>query len=119
MEAGQSYATVSLDTPMLSREDSTSGVTVAETLITGVTEEANRGLDPLVETENIKRALEMLPKRERQIIHMRFFQNLQQMDIAKKLGISQVHVSRIMIAGLAKVKRMLNREAKEDHVEGY
>lgn len=114
MEAGQSYNTISLDKPIMT-EDGGSYTTVAETLLSSNTEK-NNGLDPLVEVENIRRAMATLPKREKEVIRLRFFQNLQQMDIAKELKISQVHVSRILALALRKIKRLLTREDKEDKI---
>ncbi len=115
MEAGQAYNTLSLDKPMVSDEGA-SYTTVAESLLASVAEN-NTGLDPLVDLENVRRAMDRLPVREKEVIDMRFFKNLQQMDIAKQLKISQVHVSRILASGLAKIKRLLLREEKEDNVQ--
>jgi RNA polymerase sporulation-specific sigma factor len=43
----------------------------------------------------LEELLGRLPPRERQLIHMRYYLNMTQTDIAKKLGISQVQVSRM------------------------
>jgi RNA polymerase sigma-B factor len=38
----------------------------------------------------------MLPEREREILHLRFFGGMTQREIADKVGISQMHVSRLI-----------------------
>ena len=41
-------------------------------------------------------AMAALPERERLILHMRFVKDMTQSEIAKKVGISQMHVSRLI-----------------------
>lgn len=48
-------------------------------------------------------ALRSLPARERQIVYLRYFEDLPQHDIADRVGISQVHVSRILRRTLAQL----------------
>lgn len=113
MEASQSYLPVSLDRPAYSSGYSSG--TVAETLLSNLSKHADgERMENLVDVENIRRALKSLPSKEREVIQLRFFENLQQMEIAKKLKISQVHVSRMLSSGLGKIKRLLHREDKED-----
>src|SRR5207248_9964182 len=45
-----------------------------------------------------------LPAREQMILHLRFFEGLTQSEIAGRLGISQVHVSRLLARSLAKLR---------------
>ena len=56
---------------------------------------------------DVKSAIEKLDSRERIIVTMRFFMDKTQTDIAKKLGISQVQVSRLEKKILEKLKRLL------------
>jgi len=46
--------------------------------------------------ESLKPLLEKLDDREKRILQLRFFENLSQSQIATELGISQMHVSRIL-----------------------
>jgi RNA polymerase sigma-B factor len=46
-------------------------------------------------------ALQQLPARERRILYLRFFRGLTQTQIAEELGISQMHVSRLLSRTLA------------------
>ena len=45
-----------------------------------------------------------LPTRERQIIHLRFNEELTQAEIAERVGVSQMHVSRLLSASLQKLR---------------
>jgi RNA polymerase sigma-B factor len=40
--------------------------------------------------------IQRLPPRERTILHLRFFEGLTQSEIAERIGISQMHVSRLI-----------------------
>jgi RNA polymerase sigma-B factor len=51
-----------------------------------------------------------LPERERRILFLRFYRGLTQSEIADRLGISQMHVSRLLNRTLMRL-----REALEDH----
>ena len=48
--------------------------------------------------------LRVLDERERNIIHLRFFEGLTQSQIAQQVGISQMHVSRLIRRSLDKVR---------------
>lgn len=52
-------------------------------------------------------AMKALSERERTIVEMRFYDDLTQQQIAKRLGISQMHVSRLLRRALAKMKAYL------------
>ena len=48
--------------------------------------------------------LEQLDRRERLILHLRFFEGLTQSEIATRLGISQMHVSRLLARSVAQLR---------------
>ena len=54
--------------------------------------------------ESIKPLLDSLPARERRILMLRFFGNLTQSQIAARIGISQMHVSRLIRRSLERVR---------------
>lgn len=56
----------------------------------------------------LKDVLCQLPLRLKQIILMRFFQDITQMEVAAKLGISQVQVSRLERRALKEIRQLLN-----------
>ena len=45
-----------------------------------------------------------LPPRERRILYLRFFRDMTQTEIAEDIGISQMHVSRLLTQTLAKLR---------------
>jgi RNA polymerase sigma-B factor len=64
----------------------------------------------LMNAENrmaLRPLLAALPERERTVIVLRFFHNMTQSEIATRLGISQMHVSRLLARTLAQLRRGL------------
>jgi RNA polymerase sigma-B factor len=53
--------------------------------------------------------IQRLPSRERAILHMRFFEGLTQSEIAERVGISQMHVSRLIRDSLNRMRRELEQ----------
>jgi RNA polymerase sigma-B factor len=45
-----------------------------------------------------------LPERQRTVLLLRFFENMTQTQIAERLGISQMHVSRLLARSLAALR---------------
>ena len=90
MEAGAAYDTTSLDRPRRSGEDEESG-TIADSV-----GEAEDGYSLVEDRATIGRGLQSLPQRERTILYLRFAQGLTQAEIAERIGISQMHVSRLI-----------------------
>ena len=52
----------------------------------------------------------VLDERERQILHLRFFEGLTQSQIAQQVGISQMHVSRLIRRSLEKIREEIAAE---------
>ena len=97
LESGRAYSTLSLST--------------------GGTSEDGEDLDPLESLGQIERQYEVsedravlapgfkvLDARERTILHLRFFEGLTQSQIAQQVGISQMHVSRLIRRALEKIR---------------
>ena len=57
---------------------------------------------------SLEPALAALPDRERQILRMRFEDGLTQTEIAEKVGISQMHVSRLIRRSLERMRTQLS-----------
>ena len=53
--------------------------------------------------------LRVLDDRERRILHLRFFEGLTQSQIAQQVGISQMHVSRLIRRSLEKIREEIGR----------
>jgi len=94
LDALQAYTTDSLDAPT---GDATS--TAAES-IGG----EDRNFEVSDEWLSIAPALRDLPERERKILYLRFFEGRTQTEIADELGISQMHVSRLVSQSLEKLR---------------
>jgi RNA polymerase sigma-B factor len=58
----------------------------------------------------VARAAQALDCRERQIVLLRFFLDRTQEEVARTLGLSQAHVSRLLDEALAKMRRRLERD---------
>ena len=54
--------------------------------------------------------MDALPERERKIVLLRFYGNMTQTESAKRTGISQMHVSRLLSMTLAQLRRHLTAE---------
>jgi RNA polymerase sigma-B factor len=98
MEAGSLYRLSSIDAGRADGESSPSGVA------------ANLGAaDPNVDSVETRVAvselLSLLPEREKQIVYLRFFEGLTQSEIAERVGVSQMHVSRLLVKSLELLSR--------------
>jgi RNA polymerase sigma-B factor len=105
LESGRAYSSVSLSTGGGSDEDGE--------------------LDPLESLGSIEHEYEVsedravlapgfkvLDERERKILHLRFFSGLTQSQIAEEIGISQMHVSRLIRRSLEKIREEIAEESE-------
>jgi RNA polymerase sigma-B factor len=58
--------------------------------------------------ESIKPLIEQLPSREKRILMLRFFRGMTQSQIADEIGVSQMHVSRLLNRTLAQLRTSLS-----------
>ena len=56
------------------------------------------------DAETVKKLLDSLPEQERIVVKMRFFDGMSQSEIASKVGVSQMQVSRLLSRSLAKLR---------------
>ncbi|MEU1125260.1 SigB/SigF/SigG family RNA polymerase sigma factor [Streptomyces sp. NPDC005899] len=66
--------------------------------------------DLVVDRESVRPGLRRLPERERRVLYLRFFVGITQSAIAAELGISQMHVSRLISASCRSVREGVLRE---------
>ncbi len=97
LESGQAYSTVSLSAP--AGEGEGGELDPLESL--GELEHEYEVSEDRVVLEP---GLDVLDERERRIIHLRFWNGLTQSQIAAQVGISQMHVSRLIRGALEKVR---------------
>ena len=96
LEAAVAYEPVSLDTsPGAEEEDESWGASVGH---------EDPGYELVEHTATLAPAMRELPQRERIILHMRFVEDMTQSQIADKIGISQMHVSRLIRQSLARLR---------------
>jgi RNA polymerase sigma-B factor len=68
------------------------------------------GLDAVEYRETLGPMLAQLPQREQKILSLRFYGNQTQAEIADQLGISQMHVSRLLTRTLGRLREDLLRQ---------
>lgn len=96
MESGNAYSTLSLDATD-DREDA--GGSMLDAL--GIDDP---NLEHIEVRESIKPMLDQLDPREKRILVLRFFKNMTQTQIAEEVGISQMHVSRLLTRTLDQMR---------------
>ncbi len=104
LEIAQAYNFASLDAPIES-DDGGGKTTFADQL--GGEDE---NLENLEYRASLAPEMEKLPERERNILYLRFYKGLTQSEIADRLGISQMHVSRLLNRTLIKLRDALETE---------
>jgi len=104
MELGELYQLPSLDRDM-GDDSEDSGGALAD-YVGRVDAEVER----FERRARLAQALGALPERERSIVELRFFRNLSQTEVARRLNISQMHVSRLQQKALRKLREMLREQ---------
>jgi RNA polymerase sigma-B factor len=101
MEAATAYDSVSLEAPRSNGDGNGDGDA-------GEVVDRLGGEDPGYElaeySATIAPQLRALPERDRRVLHMRFVEDLTQSEIAERIGVSQMHVSRLIRKALEQVR---------------
>ena len=100
IESSNAYSTLSLDAADDGGENG--GVSMLDLI--GVDDD---DLEHIEIRESIKPLLEALPAREKRILLLRFFRNKTQSEIADEIGVSQMHVSRLLSRTLDQLRASL------------
>ncbi len=104
LEAAQSYSTLSLDGA--GNDPGGDSPALVDTLGTD-----DSALAHVEYRETLRPLLAALPDRERQIVLLRFFHNKTQSQIADEVGVSQMHVSRLLAKSLATLRDAMGADA--------
>ncbi|WP_260729313.1 RNA polymerase sigma factor SigF [Dactylosporangium roseum] len=104
LDCGQAYRALSLDAPVGDAGDS--GANGLGDLLGG----EDPDMRNVENREALRPLLAKLPEREQKIIAMRFHGNLTQSQIAAELGISQMHVSRLLAGALRSLRAQLSKD---------
>jgi RNA polymerase sigma-B factor len=99
--ASSAYATLSSDAP-IGGADSDDGRSVINTI-----GDLDANLDKVLDVATVRPLLNALPEREQTVLQLRFFENMTQSQIAARLGISQMHVSRLLARSLDRLRQQV------------
>jgi RNA polymerase sigma-B factor len=102
LEAGAAYRATSLNAGL--------GAEEGEEIVPGEDDDTLEDTNVRVIVQD---ALNTLPERERRVVYLRFYLGLTQSEIAEEIGVSQVHVSRILRATLNQLGDELGDEGAE------
>ena len=102
-QADLAFSTYSLDAPLSDRGD--------PALLADVLGDDDPAVAHTIDMESVSTHWEELPEREQRILVMRFYGNLTQTEIGDRLGISQMHVSRLLARALAHLRSKLLESA--------
>jgi RNA polymerase sigma-B factor len=102
IESSHAYATLSLDASD-DNDDSPPAILAGLGIV-----DAN--LEHVEVRESLKPLLEGLGEREKRILLLRFFKNMTQSQIAEEIGVSQMHVSRLLTRTLAQLRTSLEAD---------
>lgn len=108
LEAGNAYRSASLDELLTDTDEIPLGDAIGEN---------DSELAEVENREAIRPLLGELDERERRILVMRFFRSMTQTQIAEQIGISQMHVSRLLSRTLAWLRDRLETEAPDEPAE--
>ena len=106
LQTSEAYSTRSLSQP-LGRE--TDDETMQDVL--GIDDQ---GFSEVEDSYLVEAGLSALDERERRIVELRFFEGLTQSEIAAQVGISQMHVSRLLRRALHLMRGRLEESIGED-----
>ena len=105
-ELGRAYSTFSLDAELSSSDQRAKPRSLAERV--GL---ADIGIASVENVTSLKQACEALDPTERLVIYLRFYEELPQTEIARRLNVSQMNVSRVQRRAIRKIRGALFDEA--------
>lgn len=106
MEMGRSYQALSVDRSI---EADTEGGTITLLDIVGNVDD---GFEKVNQKMVLEKILHVLTEREKEIIQYTYLENMSQKDVGDRLGISQMHVSRLQRRAITKLQNAINDEPK-------
>ena len=104
LDLTHAYQPVSLDAPVSGQEDATD--------LGNLLGERDPAMESMDDRVTLATLLPHLPEREQRILHMRFSGNMTQSQIAAEIGISQMHVSRLLAQTLAWLREAMSEDAE-------
>ncbi len=104
LQVAEAYGTVSLDAPLADEEDASQLDAIGD-------EDQRLGL--VDDQTTIFAAAKHLPQREREILYLRFGEDLTQSEIAERVGVSQMQVSRLLRRSLQRLRQLTGGEPRQ------
>ncbi len=101
MQALQAMGSVSLDAPRVGGDSTGDDGSLADTIGS-----EDPGFELVELGADVNAALKLLEPGQREILRMRFFEELTQSQIAERIGVSQMQVSRLLKQGLAQLRQL-------------
>ena len=96
-EAAGAYRAVSLDIPRDDNDDSGEGIGATFGI-------EDRGFEEAEDAATVERLMRVLSDRERDVLRLRFAEDLTQAEIGERVGVSQMHVSRIIRQAIVRLR---------------
>lgn len=107
IEAWQSSAVMSLDAPAFSGNANTPSDGSAATMMDHL---GSNDIElAMLNRVTLRQAMTHLPRREQRIVFLRFYRGLSQAEIATRLNLSQMHISRLLNQALAKLREVIGQ----------
>ncbi len=103
MEAGAAFRTLSLDAPTNGDQGSSVGMHASLPA-----SDADAAFDDVIAKQTVQRLLPLLSRRSRQIVELRFYEERSQTEIAEIMGMSQMHVSRLLQQAFDQLSKLLS-----------
>nr|WP_268932310.1 SigB/SigF/SigG family RNA polymerase sigma factor [Mycolicibacterium hodleri] len=100
MLAAEAYRVHSIDAPVSSGDS-------APRMVSDTVGSVDFEFDRITDQETVRPLLAALPERERTVLYLRFFESMTQSQIAERVGVSQMHVSRILEKTLRELRAKL------------
>jgi len=107
LEVSQHSRIQSLDAPTYHKSDgnSASDPSLVDSLGTDPIE------DKLLDKETLKTSISQLSEREKRIVYLRFYGGLSQSEIAARMGLSQMHISRLLAKSLKTLRKKIEKDS--------
>jgi RNA polymerase sigma-B factor len=102
--ASSAYTTLSSDAPAFGAAGDDDGRSVSSSF-----GDLDANLEKVLDVETVRPLLAALPERDQTVLLLRFFENMTQTQIAERLGVSQMHVSRLLARALATLRDQVHQ----------
>ena len=111
LEAAAAHHSSSLDAPL--DDDDGESWTVVDSF-----GQEDAGFQLVEDVATVADAMQMLSERDRRVLHLRFFEDRTQSEIAQQIGVSQMQISRILRRAIARLSELTLSETPVARGEG-